>query len=173
MTKTIEQRLEDLEKKNKMSAATRRGTFTRGMIVFWPFDEKLIPEGWAKCDGTKGTKDLRGYFLVGSGNGVDFNEYIGEETHILEHNVHNLSGHSGATVADHAQHTHTNPNVNDTEVQSGTGDSVVAIVGSTGNGGPTTHTVGQASAHTYDEHDPHTMDNRPPAFAGHWIMYLG
>ena len=28
----------------------------------------LVPKGWAVCDGTKGTPDLRDRFVIGSGN---------------------------------------------------------------------------------------------------------
>lgn len=40
-------------------------TFTRGMIVAWRRPVTEIPNGWQLADGTLGTLDLRGRFLVG------------------------------------------------------------------------------------------------------------
>ncbi|MBD2268619.1 hypothetical protein H6F62_07525 [Anabaena sp. FACHB-1391] len=40
-----------------------------GMIVMWSGDEISIPGGWALCDGQAGRPDLRGRFILGSGQG--------------------------------------------------------------------------------------------------------
>ncbi|MEB3310777.1 MAG: hypothetical protein VKJ02_11140 [Snowella sp.] len=40
-----------------------------GMIVMWSGDETRIPSGWALCDGQGGRPDLRGRFILGSGQG--------------------------------------------------------------------------------------------------------
>jgi hypothetical protein len=37
----------------------------KGMIVMWSGDVTKIPTGWALCDGTNGTPDLRGRFVLG------------------------------------------------------------------------------------------------------------
>ncbi len=37
----------------------------RGMITMWSGDITKIPPGWALCDGTNGTPDLRGRFVLG------------------------------------------------------------------------------------------------------------
>ena len=37
----------------------------RGMISMWSGDVTKIPSGWALCDGTNGTPDLRGRFVLG------------------------------------------------------------------------------------------------------------
>lgn len=34
-----------------------------GIIIMWYGDKNKIPSGWAACDGTKGTPDLRGQFV--------------------------------------------------------------------------------------------------------------
>lgn len=36
-----------------------------GMISMWSGDGTVLPTGWALCDGTNGTPDLRGRFVVG------------------------------------------------------------------------------------------------------------
>jgi len=39
--------------------------FPRGMVVIWTGGLNDIPQGWALCDGTQGTPDLRGRFVLG------------------------------------------------------------------------------------------------------------
>ncbi len=58
----------------------------KGIIVMW--SGLTIPSGWALCDGTNGTPDLRGRFILGSGKGTDLTERKigdkdGSETHTL------------------------------------------------------------------------------------------
>ena len=52
----------------------------------------LIPAGWALCDGTNGTPDLRSRFVKGAAAGLDPGATGGAATH---------------AHADHASHTHT------------------------------------------------------------------
>lgn len=37
-----------------------------GMCMWWPFSVASIPSGWHECDGTMGTPDYRGRFLMGA-----------------------------------------------------------------------------------------------------------
>jgi microcystin-dependent protein len=39
--------------------------FPKGMIVLWNGSASSVPEGWALCDGSNGTPDLRGKFVLG------------------------------------------------------------------------------------------------------------
>ena len=69
----------------------------KGSIVAWTQDK--IPKGWAVCDGTNGTPDLRGRFIVGSGQGTGLtNRKVGdsggEETHLLTSNEIPPHGHA-------------------------------------------------------------------------------
>jgi len=43
------------------------GAFVTGMIIMWSGAADALPYGWALCDGTKGTPDLRDRFIVGAG----------------------------------------------------------------------------------------------------------
>jgi microcystin-dependent protein len=45
------------------------GTVLAGTIILWSGAVGAIPSGWALCDGTSGTPDLRGRFVVGAGTG--------------------------------------------------------------------------------------------------------
>ena len=38
-----------------------------GMIIIWAGTVASLPAGWAVCDGTGGTPDLRGRFVLGAG----------------------------------------------------------------------------------------------------------
>jgi len=42
-----------------------------GMIIMWSKPIAQIPNGWALCDGTNGTPDLRDRFIVGAAAGQD------------------------------------------------------------------------------------------------------
>lgn len=55
----------------KLNVPTTVGSFNllpTGIIVAWSGTIATIPDGWALCDGTNGTPDLRGRFLVGGGD---------------------------------------------------------------------------------------------------------
>ncbi|CAF1627398.1 unnamed protein product [Adineta ricciae] len=43
-----------------------------GMIMLWSGSVATVPLGWAVCDGTQGTPDLRDRFILGSGTGAQY-----------------------------------------------------------------------------------------------------
>ena len=48
-----------------------------GLIMLWWGDANKVPEGWAICDGSKGTPDLTGRFVVGATQQADqWNTYL-------------------------------------------------------------------------------------------------
>jgi hypothetical protein len=47
---------------------TGNGTIPVGVIVMWSGSVASIPTGWALCNGSNGTPDLRNRFVVGAGN---------------------------------------------------------------------------------------------------------
>ena len=53
----------------------------KGTIIL--YNGTTAPSGWNLCDGTNGTPDLRGRFILGSGNGYNVGDRGGEETHVL------------------------------------------------------------------------------------------
>lgn len=55
----------------------------KGAIMAWSGTTEDIPEGWHICDGTDGTLDLRGMFLLGASESHDVGETGGEEKHQL------------------------------------------------------------------------------------------
>lgn len=67
----------------------------RGIIVMW--NGITPPPGWVLCNGTNGTPDLRGRFILGVGQGGgltnrNIGERGGEENHVL--NINEIPAHS-------------------------------------------------------------------------------
>lgn len=56
----------------------RLAALPRGSIIIWT--SKDIPNGWAICDGTNGTPDMRDKFIVGASNNRDINVTGGHGT---------------------------------------------------------------------------------------------
>ena len=52
-----------------------------GLIVAWSGSRASVPAGWAICDGTQGTPDLSGGFLMGATAGADPGATGGAATH--------------------------------------------------------------------------------------------
>jgi len=62
-------------------------TFPKGIIIAWNAKSGAIPTGWAVCDGTNGTPDLRGRYLLGVATFADVGQKPGQATH-----THGVSG---------------------------------------------------------------------------------
>lgn len=52
-----------------------------GGIIMWSGPVGQVPPGWALCDGTQGTPDLRGRFVIGAGGKYQVGERGGSEEH--------------------------------------------------------------------------------------------
>jgi microcystin-dependent protein len=66
----------------------------KGVIVAW--NSSIAPYGWAICDGTNGTPDLRGKFILGAGQKL-LNTSGGAETRILS--IDNIPSHNHKLTA--------------------------------------------------------------------------
>jgi microcystin-dependent protein len=119
----------------------------KGFIGMWSGSVSDIPVGWALCDGTNGTPDLRDRFVLGSGSTYPVGSMGGSTTKNLSHthtgppHTHTYSGTtSGNSAHDNFDggghygaedpHTHT---------YSGTTD--VSGTGNTGSGGSITQDI--------------------------------
>ena len=85
----------------------------QGVIVMWGGSVASIPAGWHLCDGTNGTPDLRGQFIIGAGGAYSPSNAGGAATATLattnlpSHN-HSLNGVSAAgTTGPGGSHSHT------------------------------------------------------------------
>jgi microcystin-dependent protein len=81
-----------------------------GVIVMWGGQISAIPSGWQLCDGSNGTPNLRGQFIVGAGSTYSPGDQGGAASVTLDatqmpiHN-HTLAGTINTTAA--GGHTHT------------------------------------------------------------------
>lgn len=102
--------------------------------------ESDIPRGWHLCDGSNGTFDLRGYFILGSSLE---DAGIATEATSAVLDDHPAEVHAGVSAQAHTNNTGT-PSAT-TAVQSGSGTTV-----------PTsTHTHALSSSHTMTQPDDH------------------
>jgi len=58
-----------------------QGNFPKGALIAWNAKSGAIPSGWAVCDGTNGTPDLRGRYLRGVATFADVGTMDGKEKH--------------------------------------------------------------------------------------------
>ncbi|WP_424094378.1 hypothetical protein [Moorena producens] len=79
----------------------------RGMIMMWSGSKDHIPVGWALCDGTNGTPNLRDRFIVGAGSSYEVNGQGGQDTVTLTEQQMPSHLHSGS--AQSGEHRHVIP----------------------------------------------------------------
>lgn len=86
-------------------AYIRLHAFPLGGIIQWKGTHSDIPAGWALCDGTNGTLDLRDKFIMGAGDGttgIASHSTGGTSTHTHVVGITSAGDHAhGITVADH------------------------------------------------------------------------
>ena len=99
------------------------GQLIKGIIMAFSgtFDSNGYPEnpdtnagdtGWHICDGTHGTPDLRGRFILGASDSHAVGSTGGEETHTLTAEEMPAHSHSG-TTSTNGNHTHGVPDCGD------------------------------------------------------------
>ncbi len=88
---TIEYADEPTEPGSPMTALTLDSIVPKGVILMWSGKESSIPDGWALCDGTNGTPDLRGRFVIGSSSEYASHSVGGSTTIDLKH-THDYEG---------------------------------------------------------------------------------
>lgn len=118
-----------------------------GLISIWYGAVDSIPDGWALCDGTNGTPDLRDRFVLGAGGKYGVGAKGGEETHRL-------------TTAEMPSHKHAM--LTFFKSTTGTTTSVNAPTGETNKNPVYTQSAGSGAAH----------NNMPPYYALCYIMKL-
>jgi microcystin-dependent protein len=150
-----------------------------GGIIMWSGAVDQIPTGWALCDGTKGTPDLRDRFIVGAGSGYTVGLTGGEATHTLTtaempSHTHIQDAHNHG-ITD-PKHTHPYTTENDdgqNKMRAGTSGA--------GTYGPYSYsilpsatgiTVNNQAATNQNTGDGLAHENRPPFYALAFIMKL-
>ena len=149
------------------TAFVAQNAILRGMIVMWSGAVASIPTGYALCDGTNDTPDLRNRFVVGAGSTYNPNNTGGSANTTLPAHTH--TGSTSTT----GNHQHTIPH-HLVQAVSGTGDidrdneyqQWKALSGQkTGATGNHKHTFTTASSGTSA-----TNANLPPYYALAFIM---
>lgn len=162
-----------------------RPVLPTGMIVMWSGSIASIPSGWALCDGTNGTPNLRDRFVVGAGGGYAVGSNGGSSTMgttMGSAGSHAHGGSVGSTALSEAQmpaHSHTVSIAGSGDSSGGPGYGFTKgstnnthpylYTDSKGSGAGHTHTIGSDGSHTHGITD---WDNRPPYYALAYIMKL-
>lgn len=177
--------------------------FPPGVIVGWAGEIGDVPEGWSLCDGTNGTPDYSGKFILGAGGGFTQNTTGGSLTigeaaavetttggrslTIAQLPIHDHGGDTGEADDDHFHYTAGTPgggegiatswapgNTNNYILQGGTADTSKTSLAVN----PHTHPI--PAAGSGDPHDhPVTFpvhDHtavRPPYYVQAYIMRTG
>lgn len=153
-----------------------------GAIIMWSnYNSNPIPSSYALCDGTAGTPDLRGRFILSSGAGLapltsrSIGQTGGIEAVILttsqipSHN-HNVTG----STSQDGDHFHTSNVLNSSQYQTGSligaysGYNVFQDV-NTNNAGTHNHTIDFVSGNTGGDQ---SHENMPPFYVLAYIMRI-
>ncbi len=154
-------------------------TVPSGVIVMWSGSIANIPDGWALCNGSDGTPDLRDRFIVGAGSTYAVDDTGGEASHTLTEAELPSHSHSvdppSTSTSTVGSHSHTKGFSKGAEhwVAAG-GDHLTTLddTTSTGSAGSHSHSVniGSFSSGTTGSDSAH--ENRPPYYALAYIMKL-
>jgi len=144
---------------------TGNGIIPVGGIIMWSGTIANIPTGWALCNGSNSTPDLRNKFIVGAHSGAGIGTVATAGPGISTDTATNPNytpGNFGGetshqlTIAELASHTHTYQRPNNTE--------------KTGTGGSTASNFTQGDYTTTSTGGDNYHENRPPYYALAFIM---
>ena len=143
-----------------------------GTILLWQGSIATIPSGWALCDGTNSTPDLRDRFVMGAGGSASPGNSAGSDTHT--HTIPALSNTFQTTTApDHTHGFPTNWYARKLSSGSKTGidtDGTFSTSTQTQQGGSHAHEVSVSFASFTSGNN--NGDVRPPWYALAYIMKL-
>lgn len=140
----------------RYSAESTSSSVPQGSIIPWYGSSENIPNGFALCDGTNGTPDLRDRFLVGAGNLYTLGNTGGENSHQL-------------TVAEMPSHQHDSGWGEHPSYGTPFGLSNYCLGSRMGSGKSDWDNAGWLTSST-GGNQPH--ENRPPYYALYYIMKL-
>lgn len=158
-----------------------------GIIAMWSGAVGAVPTGWALCDGTNGTPNLKNRFIVGAGDAYAVGATGGADSVTLSESQ--IPGHThviSATTASGGSHSHSvsDPGHSHSVIQPVAGSTAASAGGFYGQGGSantgTAYTgisLSTAAAHTHavsasaaTTGGGGSHENRPPYYALAYIM---
>ena len=145
------------------------GLIPPGGIIMWSGSVNAIPEGWALCDGSNGTPDLRDRFIVGAGSSYNPGDTGGAKEVTLT--IAQIPSHNHTANSDtKGAHAHIyNDRQKTIGVELGTGGYVWSEDSSrnTSSAGGHNHAITVNNTGSGQAHE-----NRPPYYALAYIMKL-
>ena len=141
-----------------------------GAILMWSGAINDIPVGWALCDGSNGTPDLRDRFVVGAGSSYSVGNTGGAQSVTLT--TAQLPAHNHTATSDTTgEHTHKYTRLgllSSKTVEAGTSiRDRYSAVSDTSSAGAHSHEI---TVNNTGSGEPH--ENRPPYYALAYIMKL-
>jgi microcystin-dependent protein len=165
-----------------------------GSIMMWSGSVSSIPNGWVLCNGTNGTPDLRGRFIVGAGGAYSVGARGGLDQVTLTKSQMPAHNHSGST-SNAGNHRHTGSTYsggshNHTYSKSIKGRGYDTKNDDTPHGGHKNEKTSYAGSHTHtlnmnyagghthsfttnNQGSNSAHENRPPYYALAFIMFKG
>lgn len=131
-----------------------------GMITMWSGSISNIPTGWALCNGSNGTPDLRNRFIVGAGSTYSVGATGGSNTVALS--ISNMPSHNHDFYAYQRSTGGTNTYLKASGISTG---GFVEITSGRSTRDSTSDLIGNKGSGTAHE-------NRPPYYALCYIMKL-
>jgi hypothetical protein len=152
------------------ATAAAAAAFPVGGIIMWSGSVASIPSGWALCNGSNGTPDLRNRFVVGAGSTYAVNATGGSADAIVVSHTHTAT----STVTDPG-HVHTKTD-QDIWYEQGQGSSAVQTLSLQGSSGTRSYSTASAttgitvSTTNASTGSSGTNANLPPYYALAYIM---
>jgi len=82
---------------NGTETPTWGNAFVKGMIMLWSGATNSVPTGWALCNGSNNTPDLRDRFVIGAGDSYAVNATGGYRDSVVVSHSHTVSGTTSST----------------------------------------------------------------------------
>jgi len=146
------------------NAAATTNPFTTGMIIIWSGSIGSIPVGWALCNGSNGTPDLRDRFVIAAGSTYAVGATGGSADSIVVSHTHTAT----STVTDPG-HAHSGTPVPSNDVGNAGGSYREGFAGSYINTGSSVTGITVATTNT-TAGTSGTNANLPPYYALAYIM---
>lgn len=172
VNKALLQPIEDF-----LATLSKGGVTPPGGIIMWSGAINAIPEGWALCNGSNGTPDLRNKFVVGAGGSYGVGNTGGSnyvtlsESEMPQHR-HGSGSLYTSTAGEHAHTYYRRNSQYQTNLSSGTAYLVSIASDSdyqTSRDGGHSHDV---YGYTSYAGGGQSHENRPPYYALAYIMKL-